>query len=63
MPIDADARPLLSPREVAAIAGVSVKTIYRQVDNGALPALRAGHQLRIDRHALARWLGSDKGML
>ena len=34
-----------------------------QIDVGALPALRAGHQLRIDRDDLARWLGSDKGML
>ena len=57
-----DARPLLSPREVATIAGVSRKTVYRQIDAGALPALRAGHQLRIDRDDLARWLGSDKGM-
>ena len=63
MPTDTDARPLLSPREVARIAGVLVKTVYRQVDVGALPALRAGHQLRIDRDDLARWLGSDKWML
>jgi excisionase family DNA binding protein len=50
-------RPLLTPREVAAIAGVSLKTVYRQIDVGALPALRAGHQLRIDRDDFARWLG------
>lgn len=48
---------MLSPREVAAIAGVSLKTVYRQIDSGALPALRAGHQLRIDRDDFARWLG------
>ena len=61
-PTGTDARPLLSPREVAELANVSRKTVYRQIDVGALPALRAGHQVRIDRGDLARWLGSDKGM-
>jgi putative molybdopterin biosynthesis protein len=41
-------RPLLSPREVAALAGVSLKTVYREVDRGALRAHRVGRQLRID---------------
>jgi excisionase family DNA binding protein len=50
-------RPLLSPREVSTLAGVSLKTVYRQIDTGALPALRAGHQLRIDRGDFSRWLG------
>jgi len=27
-------RPLLSPREVATIAGVSLKTVYREIDRG-----------------------------
>ena len=58
----ADARPLLSPREVAELAGVSRKTIYREVQRGALTAKHAGHQLRIDRDDLARWLGTDQGM-
>ena len=61
-PTATDARPLLSPREVAELAGVSRKTIYREVQRGALTAKHAGHQLRIDRDDLARWLGSDKGM-
>ena len=56
------ARPLLSPREVAELANVSRRTIYREVQRGALPAKHAGHQLRIDQDDLARWLGSDKGM-
>ena len=56
MPTPMDARPLLSPREVAAIAGVSLKTVYRQIDLGALPALSAGHQFRIDRDDFRRWL-------
>jgi len=39
---------LLSPAEAAALANVSRKTIYREVDRGALPVLRVGHQIRID---------------
>ena len=61
-PTATDARPLLSPREVAELAGVSRKTIYREVQRGALTAKHAGHQLRIDRDDLARWLGSGEGM-
>ncbi len=61
-PTATDARPLLSPRDVAELANVSRKTVYRQIDVGALPALRAGRQLRVDRDDLARWLGSDQGM-
>jgi excisionase family DNA binding protein len=63
MPTPTDARPLLSPREVAELANVSRKTLYREVHRGALPARHVGRQLRIDRDDLARWLASDKGML
>src|SRR5215213_4303167 len=42
-----DARPL-SPAEAARIANVSRKTVYREIDRGALPAQQVGRQLRID---------------
>jgi putative molybdopterin biosynthesis protein len=44
----ADTRSLLSPAEVAELANVSRKTIYREVDRGVLPAVHVGRQLRID---------------
>jgi excisionase family DNA binding protein len=50
---------LLTPADAARLAGVSRDTIYREIQRGVLPALRAGHQLRIDRDDFARWLGRD----
>ena len=55
-------RPLLSPREVAELAGVSRKTIDREVRRGALPAKHIGRQLRIEPADFARYLKTDKGM-
>lgn len=43
-----DADVLLSVAEVARRAGVSKRTVYREIDRGALPAHHVGHQLRID---------------
>jgi excisionase family DNA binding protein len=49
---------LLTPADAARLASVSKDTIYREVERGALPALRIGRQLRIDpldfRHYLER---------
>jgi excisionase family DNA binding protein len=49
---------LLTPADAARLAQVSVDTIYREIERGALPALHVGRLLRIDpddfRHYLAR---------
>jgi excisionase family DNA binding protein len=50
------AQQLLTPAEVADLARVSRKTIYREIDRGALPALHAGGQLRIDPDDFRLWL-------
>ena len=47
---------MLSPAEVAELANVSRKTIYREVDRGALPAQHVGRQLRIDPDDLNQYL-------
>jgi excisionase family DNA binding protein len=47
---------LLSPAEVAALANVSRKTIYREIDRGELAVLHVGRQLRIDPADFRRWL-------
>jgi putative molybdopterin biosynthesis protein len=52
-----DTRPLLSPAQVAELANVSRKTIYREVDRGVLPAQHVGRQLRIDPTDLNQYLG------
>jgi excisionase family DNA binding protein len=33
---------MLSPAEVAQLANVSLKTVYREIDRGALPAVQVG---------------------
>ena len=55
-PTPEDTRPVLSPAEAARLANVSTKTIRREIDRGALPALHAGRQLRIDPTDVRRWL-------
>jgi excisionase family DNA binding protein len=52
-----DTHRLLTPAEVAELANVSRKTVYREIDRGALPALHVGRQLRIDPTALNGYLG------
>ena len=45
--------PLLNPTQAAAHSGVAVKTIYRYVENGTLPAVRFGpRSIRIRREDL-----------
>jgi putative molybdopterin biosynthesis protein len=39
---------LLSPADVAKLSRVSVATVYREIERGALPASHVGRQLRID---------------
>jgi putative molybdopterin biosynthesis protein len=52
-----DSRPMLTPAEAARLANVSRKTVYREIDRGALPVLHVGRQLRIDPADFAQYLG------
>ena len=52
-----DTGALLSPAEVARLAAISRKTIYREIERGELPAIHVGRQLRIDPTDLSRYLG------
>jgi putative molybdopterin biosynthesis protein len=52
-----DTRTLLSPAEVARLAAISRKTVYREIDRGELPAIHVGRQLRIDPSDLNQYLG------
>jgi excisionase family DNA binding protein len=54
-----DANAFLSPAEVARLAAISRKTVYRENDRGELPAIHVGRQLRIDPTDLGRYLGAD----
>jgi len=59
-PHDAGGEPLLlSVREVAALLGVSTRTVYRLADDDRMPrGLRIGGVLRWRRAELDRWIAS-----
>lgn len=48
--------PFLTPTEVLARLRVNVKTLYRLIGAGELPAVRVGHQWRVRPHDLETWL-------
>jgi putative molybdopterin biosynthesis protein len=52
-----DTSALLSPSEVARLAAISRKTVYREIERGELPAIHVGRQLRIDPTDLNQYLG------
>jgi putative molybdopterin biosynthesis protein len=49
--------PSCPPAEVARLAAISRKTVYREIDRGELPAIHVGRQLRIDPTDLSQYLG------
>jgi PTS system nitrogen regulatory IIA component len=50
----------LKIREVAALLGVSDKTVYRWIKEGAIPAYRVHDQYRVNRMELLEWVTSRK---
>jgi putative molybdopterin biosynthesis protein len=46
----------LSPAEVARLAAISRKTVYREIDRGELRAVHVGRQLCIDPTDLNQYL-------
>lgn len=48
---------ILTPREVAQIARMRLKTVYDLLDAGDMPGRRIGTRWRIPADALMRWLG------
>jgi excisionase family DNA binding protein len=50
------ADPFLTPAEVLARLRVNVKTFYRLIGRGELPAVRIGRQWRVRPHDLETWL-------
>lgn len=47
---------LLTPSEVGRRLAISTVTVRRLIASGSLPAVRVGHQLRVDPEELRRWL-------
>src|SRR5947209_17167341 len=50
----------LTVREAARIMNVSEKTIYRWINQGALPAYRVNEQYRFNRAELLEWATARK---
>ena len=50
------AEPFLTPSEVLMRLRVNVKTLYRLIGTGELPAVRIGRQWRVRPHDLETWL-------
>jgi excisionase family DNA binding protein len=55
-----DTGRLLSPAEVAQLANVSRRTVYREIDRGALRVLHVGGQLRIDPDDFREYLDAGE---
>lgn len=49
--------PLLTTNEVAALCRVTVRTVYRLIDQEQLAAVRVGGRVMIHRRALERLIG------
>lgn len=50
---------LLTTAEIAVLLHVDADTVYREVREGRLPALRVGRQWRFDRDDVLRAVGSS----
>lgn len=46
----------LSVKDIAGLLNVSEKTIYRMIQNEAIPCFRVGGQWRFDRREIASWI-------
>jgi excisionase family DNA binding protein len=47
---------LMTLKEVAGLLRVSPQTLYKLLEQGAIPALKIGNQWRFDRDRVNQWL-------
>lgn len=47
---------LMTAEEVAAYLGIAVRTVYRKVQQRAIPHIKAGGMLRFSRKQVDAWL-------
>lgn len=55
----ASARPLLTPREVAARCNLNYRTVLKAIEAGELPAFRLCNRLRVDPEQMEAWIESS----
>jgi excisionase family DNA binding protein len=54
--VRADPSQLLTPADVAELARVSVKTVYRAIRSGALVAIEIGNRYRVSPEDYCAWI-------
>jgi excisionase family DNA binding protein len=54
-----DLEPLLTPEDVATLAGVNYHSVLRDIRSGKLSATRKGKGYRIERAWYLEWLAAD----
>ncbi len=55
-----DRQAWLSTREAAGFLGLNLRTVYRLIDDGALPAYRLGRVIRLRRADVEAYLDSAR---
>lgn len=55
-----ESNPLLSLREICRLLGVSLRTVYRWIKSGQLPAMKVGGRWKCFRQDLAEYLSKQK---
>ena len=55
-----DNSPVLSPKEVARLMGLSKNTTYEALARGEIPSIRVGRRILVSKAALERLLAGEK---
>jgi excisionase family DNA binding protein len=51
---------MLTPREIAALTGLSYRSVLRAIEDGELRAFRLRGRLRVEHEAYAAWLEANQ---
>lgn len=51
----------LSTKQASDMLGVPLRTLYRLIDQGALPAYKVGRVIRLQRHEVEEYLRGREG--
>lgn len=50
----------ITPKTIAHQLGLSLATVYRMLDSGAIPCIRLGRSYRIAERSYEEWLSSQQ---
>lgn len=52
-------KPYYRPNEIADIADISLRTVYRMIEDGKIKTVKIGHNIRVARDEFLRFIESD----